>query len=311
MRDMRDHLLQCPSLSAAEIDSIKARIQAEVDNPRRVIRDPRWTKEEERTLIRLDGELDTGKLKQRYKKMSATIGRSPQACRQKLLHLKENGSAKKGPASGLARKTRSKKVESDTDSESGEDAVHDKIEEENRGDLPSVKEVRHVTRQVHGLRKLRVGSTPAINTVETQDDSDATISDLDLPARIRSSKAALAQPVLSEASEQYITTVRSAIHHALEDSGVVSGYWGSGMSIEEGWDAFVASGIPHEEKNAIVAPLIGAWLDGLDEPAFELEVEAIMDNVVQAMSEWDFQFAEGTGDSDSGYEADEGDESDL
>ena len=280
-------------------------------------RDPRWSKEEERALLRLDGELDAGKLKQRYKKMGAAIGRSPQACRQKLLHLKENArvisrevNTTKRPNWTRMAKAKMKSERKDENTVSG---ANDK-------DASSATTVRHLTRQIQGLRALK--AEPASPPAGVFEDSDATVSDVDLSSKLCRSRIARLQSNLSETTRSFLKTVRSTIHHALVEHGIVNGFYTSIMTIEAGWDVFVASDIPHAQKNNIVAPLIGDWLEGLGDEAFELEVDSVIANIVQALSEWDFEgegessgenesSEESIDDEDSGYEADDGDEMEL
>jgi hypothetical protein len=95
---MRTHLIACPSLSQATKDSIRQRIADELTSPKRVTRDPRWAKSEELRLLELDAELPSGKMDNKYTKMAADIGRSAQACRQKLIHLKEAKAAEEAAA---------------------------------------------------------------------------------------------------------------------------------------------------------------------------------------------------------------------
>ena len=95
---MRTHLIACPTLSQATKDSIRQRIADELTSPKRVTRDPRWAKSEEERLLELDAELPSGKMDNKYTKMAADIGRSAQACRQKLIHLKEAKAAEEAAA---------------------------------------------------------------------------------------------------------------------------------------------------------------------------------------------------------------------
>ena len=93
VNQMHTHLIACPSLTTATIDSINQRIADELTSPKRVTRDPRWSKAEETKLIELDADLPSGKMDSKYTKMAAIVGRSAQACRQKLIHLKESKAA--------------------------------------------------------------------------------------------------------------------------------------------------------------------------------------------------------------------------
>lgn len=282
---MRDHLINCSSLSPTTIDSIKERIQNEKTTPKRVTRDPRWTKTEEKTLLKLDDELATGKTDGRYQKMAATIGRSAQACRQKLIHLKENQAVKNGEQETTKRvlwnrKTRSSKVKSEPDEDDLMPLAHD-------NDMPTAQPTRRGSRRMGFRTEMKVdSSSPKARPASgSSDDGIATFSDLNSPTCRITSAAAHSGSTMSATTDEFLRLVRWHIHETLRSFGVVRGFYSSDLSIENGWGALVASDIPHAEKDSVVARLIGLWLDGLETDGFEREVDAEIETIVMEMSE--------------------------
>lgn len=281
VRDMRGHLLACPSLDAATISSIQARIAAEAVAPKRVVRDPRWTKAEENKLRQLDKQLSSGKTQQRYKKMSLQIGRSAQACRQKLLHLNDNDAAKATNVEGTKWRTRAPKMKDEEEEADGED---DDTSPSRNGDedegSPNQKVVRRSTRQVKNPGPLKAESLGPSYSLYAE-ESDATIDD------DSSSPFSGRRQGLSVTTQSFLLFVRCAIDHALDEFGIFKDFYHSDYSIEQGWKAFLASKmITHDEKNHIIAPLIGQWLDGLDTNGFEQEVDSVILSVVNDIEEW-------------------------
>lgn len=319
---MREHILICPSLSAAAIASITSRIAAEIITPKRVTRDPRWTKAEEQTLLRLDANVPSGKKEGKYGIMAEAIGRSAQACRQKLIHLKENQAIKSGEQETTKRvlwkrKAKGSKVKVEEDNDEEEDFIDVEF-----ADVLPVRTARsRKTALKSKIEEVEVSSKS--KSIRSKHDSDATISDPNSPTKtaVTTRRTSLTTvqhaATISFATDQFLRLLRWQIHSALTDFGIVRGFYTSDQSIKSGWGVFVASDIPVKDKDTIVARLIGLWLDGLDTDSFEREVDAKIESVVFEMSEWVFEKGDGNPmakaiermstdeDEDSGYDGDD------
>jgi hypothetical protein len=312
---MREHLLlPCPSLTPSTLTSIATRIAAERTTPKRVTRDPRWTKNEEQTLLSLDANIPSGKREGKYQIMAGQIGRSAQACRQKLIHLKENQAVKTGAQETTKRVLWNRKAKSSKGKVKGEEDAEEEFA------FKDVQPVR-TTRSRKVAFRLKVedegeeGVSPKSRPAKRVNDTDATVSKPSIPKLKGRSISTTAQPTatISPAAEDFLRLMRWHIHSALTNGKVVRGFYTSDQSIESGWSIFVASNIPDVEKDAVVARLIGLWLDGLDTESFEREIDARIESVVMDMSEWAFEKGNpmsraieelSTDEEDSGYDGD-------
>lgn len=310
---MREHLLlPCPSLSASTLNSIQARIAAELTTPKAILRDARWTKAQEQTLLSLDAQIPSGKRDRKYQTMAARIGKSAQACRQKLIHLKENGKVERGEQETTKRVLWNRRAKNSK----GKGKKEDEKEEFALEDVKPVRAMRSrkvaVRLKVEDEEEEKV--SPKSKLGKGGDVTDATISEPSSP-KCRSSKVTAQLPAtISPDADSFLRLMRWHIHSALTSHGVIRGFYTSDQTIESGWGAFVASNIPQAEKDTIVARLIGLWLDGLDTESFEREIDARIESVVMEMSEWAFEMGnpmpraieDMTTDEekDSGYEGD-------
>jgi hypothetical protein len=292
VRDMRAHLLLCPSLTQAVIASIQSRIDAEATAPKRVVRDPRWTRAEEDALRKLDKELERGKTAHRYQQMATAIGRSAQACRQKLLHLMENDAVKGGKVESTKRmkwtKRTAQTVKTEEDDEYEDISPGSKMDDGYERSSPIETAKRRSSQGFESLRAEGLGSSYELDA----EHSDATIEDVNITAHNTSLLHGGEPSTFSATADRFLLLVRSTIHFALDEFGISKEFYHSDVSIGDGWKVFVASDIPRGEKDQVIAPLVGAWLDGLDTKGFEVEVDSAIQSVVDGLAEWEWEGAE-------------------
>ena len=241
--------------------------------------------------------------------MATVIGRSAQACRQKLLHLKDNDAVKAGEVESTKRVKWTKKMTQTVETEDGEDedvSPGSKMDEEYECSSPIETAKRRSSQRVESLQAEGLGPSYELDA----EDSDATIEDVHIPAHNTSPLHGGEPSTFSATADRFLLLVRSTIHFALDEFGISKEFYHSDESIGDGWKAFVVSDIPHGEKDRVIAPLVGAWLDGLDTKGFEVEVDTMIQSVVDGLAEWEWEGAEEAVQSSNDDDEDDDDDDD-